>query len=258
MSLVALSRTLSALFWDVDGTLAETEFEGHLPAFNRAFADLGEPSRWDAATYRRLLAVSGGRERLRHWLLEQEGVEPRAERLDALTLAKQRHYAEHVRSGALPLRPGVQRLVGEAAAAGLVQAIVTTSGRAAVEALASGALAPVASAFAVWICGEDVAAKKPDPEAYRLALARLALDPAAVLVLEDSRHGLNAARGAGLDCLVTLSSLSSHEDPAAFAAALAVVPDLERGVEQADAPAGASASRQPVTLAWLQQRMAGR
>ena len=251
-----MSRSLAALLWDVDGTLAETEFEGHLPAFNQAFAEAGEACRWDAPTYRRLLAVSGGRERLRYWFLEQEGVEPRPERLEALALAKQRHYAGRVRSGALPLRPGVERLIGEAAAAGLVQAIVTTSGRAAVEALAAGSLAPVAGTFSVWICGEDVAAKKPDPEAYRQALSRLELDPAVVLAIEDSHNGLSAARAAGLSCLVTLSSLSRHEDPARFGEALAVVADLEGGADPDGGPSLAASAQEPVTLAWLQRRMA--
>ena len=44
-----MGATLRALIWDVDGTLAETEGDGHLPAFNRAFADEGLPWKWDAA-----------------------------------------------------------------------------------------------------------------------------------------------------------------------------------------------------------------
>ena len=55
---------LAALLWDVDGTLAETERDGHRVAFNRAFEGCGLPWRWDDRHYGRLLRVSGGFERL--------------------------------------------------------------------------------------------------------------------------------------------------------------------------------------------------
>ena len=52
-----------ALILDCDGVLAETELNGHLPAFNRTFADLGLPLRWSQGEYGRLLSVGGGKER---------------------------------------------------------------------------------------------------------------------------------------------------------------------------------------------------
>ena len=58
---------LRALIWDVDGTLAETEEQGHRIAFNEAFAAAGLPWHWDPAAYRDLLAITGGKERLRAW-----------------------------------------------------------------------------------------------------------------------------------------------------------------------------------------------
>ncbi|MCS5691644.1 HAD-IA family hydrolase [Cyanobium sp. FGCU-6] len=250
-----MAPPLAALFWDLDGTLAETEFDGHLPAFNQAFAERGEPYRWDPETYLRLLKVSGGRDRLRTWLRDQEGEAPAEQRLDGLVQAKQRHYTALVRAGSLPLRSGVERLITEAAEAGLTQAIVTASSRAAVEALAAGALASVSAAFRTWICGEDVIAKKPDPEGYRLALSRLALDPARVLVLEDSAGGLAAAHAAGLTCVVTLSRLSRHEPASAFRHARAVVNGLGSGEGPAPVamPSKARGPAGPITLSWLQQ-----
>jgi HAD superfamily hydrolase (TIGR01509 family) len=227
-----MARRLAALLWDVDGTLAETELDGHRPAFNAAFADLGLAWHWDRSTYLRLLAVSGGRERIAAWSAEREGRPADPELLEHVVQRKRLHYGERVRGGAVPLRPGVAGLIREARAAGLLQAIVTTSGRAAVQDLCDGVLGDLAEAFAFCVCGEDVQAKKPDPQAYLLALERLAgLDPArgrdgAVLVLEDSRNGLEAAVAAGLPCLITLSSLSRHEPPAAFAPACAVVDAL--------------------------------
>jgi HAD superfamily hydrolase (TIGR01509 family) len=244
---------LAALFWDVDGTLAETEFDGHRPAFNAAFADLGLAWHWDEATYWRLLAVSGGRERIGAWSLEREGRPPDPELLEALLESKRRHYGLLVRSGAVALRPGVARLIREAAAAGLQQAIVTTSGRSAVADLIAGCLADLAAAFAFQICGEDVERKKPHPEAYLQALQRLELPAARVIALEDSSNGLRSALAAGLTTLLTLSSLSRAEPAEAFAGAAVVVADLDT------APAGSPHCAGPVvTLSYLQSLLQSR
>jgi HAD superfamily hydrolase (TIGR01509 family) len=246
----------SALLWDVDGTLAETEEHGHRPAFNRAFAEAGLPWRWDLPTYRRLLAVSGGRERIAAYLTEVEGKPPDPELLETLMARKQLHYGQIVRSGCLPLRPGVARLIGEAAAAGVAQAIVTTSSVAAVQALAEGALREWRWAFGFWICGEDVHVKKPHPEAYTLALERLArpplvCDPRRVVALEDSANGLAAALSAGLACLVTLSSASAQESPAGFVGARAVLDGLGDGVTPVRPRQGPPCPDGRVTLPYL-------
>ena len=57
---------IGALLWDVDGTLAETERDGHRVAFNQAFEAAGIPWRWSELRYGELLRVTGGRERLLH------------------------------------------------------------------------------------------------------------------------------------------------------------------------------------------------
>ncbi len=246
-----MARCLSALLWDVDGTLAETELEGHLRAFNRAFAAQDLPWRWDATTYLRLLTISGGRERLAAFLTQAEGRAPLPARLDALVEAKQSHYAALVAAGELGLRPGVARLILEARDAGLSQAIVTTSSRRAVEALASGVLAGLREAFSFWICGEDVSAKKPHPQAYQLALARLGHTAEAVLVLEDSANGLAAASAAGLGCLVSLSQASALEPLEHFVAARAVVDSLGDSLRRLTVLQGPSCPDGVVTLAWL-------
>jgi HAD superfamily hydrolase (TIGR01509 family) len=225
----ALALALRALLWDVDGTLAETERDGHRLAFNRAFAEADLPIHWDAATYGDWLGISGGRERITAQLLALEGETPAPDRVAALQAAKQRHYSALVASGQVQLRPGVAALVQEAQQAGLTQVIVTTSGRAAVQALAQHLLGPLQNAFSFWICGDDVRAKKPDPEAYsqaseRLLSSGLAQSTAELLVLEDSRHGLAAARAAGLACVVTLGHYSSDDlealEPAAVVSQL--------------------------------------
>lgn len=217
---------LHALLWDVDGTLAETERDGHRRAFNRAFAEAGLPLHWDADAYGSWLGISGGAERIRAALQQHEGTEPSPERVTALQAAKQRHYAALMGAGDLRLRPGVTDLIREASAAGLEQVIVTTSGRPAVEALMGRLLGGLADAFGFWVCGEDVRRKKPDPEAYLQALERLGRRPDQVICLEDSPAGLAAATAAGLPCLVSLSHYASREDPESFRAARAVVSEL--------------------------------
>lgn len=246
---------IRALLWDVDGTLAETELVGHRRAFNRAFAEEGLPWRWDVATYLPLLRISGGRERMSAFARDCGHAVSDAQ-IERLQRRKQGHYEQLVRSGAVGLRPGVRRLILEARAAGLSQAIVTTSGRASVQALMQGAAAGLAEAFAVWVCGEDVDRKKPDPEGYRRALVDLGLQPVEALAIEDSRNGLEAAEAAGLACLVTLSDSSRWEAGAdgqtGFQAALAVLDGLGEAQRPLRQHRGPAVPPDQVTLGWLQ------
>lgn len=238
----------------MDGTLAETERDGHRLAFNRAFAEAGLPLHWDVQHYGQMLKVSGGRERIMAGLTQLRGEPPAAAEVEALQNAKQGHYAALVEAGELRLRPGVSAVITAAAQAGLRQAIVTTSGRPAVEALARRCLGPLAEAFELWVCGGDVQRKKPDPEAYHQALERLGLPGAAALALEDSGNGLQAALGAGLPCVITLSHYGRCEPAGSFAAASAVVEALGPEGVVAQGPACGAGG---VTLSYLQQLSAG-
>lgn len=251
---IPLTPSLQVLLWDVDGTLAETERDGHRRAFNRAFAEAGVDLHWDARRYGELLAVSGGRERISRALEGLRGQPPGEAEVQALHAAKQRHYGALVEAGELELKPGVRALIAEAAAAGVRQAIVTTSGRAAVEFLAGHCLGSLAEALELWVCGEDVSRKKPHPEAYRLALHQLGVAPTAALALEDSGNGLQAAVGAGLGCVISLSHYGVLEPDGSFAAALAVVDGLGAAGRVARGPA---CGRDGVALSYLQQLRAG-
>lgn len=250
--------SLRALLWDVDGTVAETEQGGHRLAFNRAMADAGLSWQWDEPTYRELLKVSGGRERLAGFLEQVEGLPPDSERMEALLLSKQQHYRTLVEAGELQLRPGVRRLMTEAAAAGLRQGLVTTSGRGSVQTLVEHLLAGLAGALSFWICGEDVAHKKPDPEAYQLALTRLGSDGQGVLAIEDSLNGLGAATAAGLSCLITLGLDSAKQPIESFSAAapkakLAVVSGLGDPGRPGAVLRGPACPEELITLSWLEQ-----
>ena len=161
---------IRALIFDVDGTLAETE-EAHRQAYKALFALENLCWVWDVDRYRELLRVSGGRERLAHYLAE-EGLTLSAGRLAALHRMKNDVYADIVRRGGASLRPSVAEIIAEAHAAGLKLAICTTSARVNIETLLDVALRPDGLAlFSAIVTGEDVNAKKPAPDAYLLALA---------------------------------------------------------------------------------------
>lgn len=195
---------LQAAFWDVDGTLADTEMAGHRVAYNRAFAELGLDWIWDPDLYAELLTIPGGTNRMRRFAQSQPGAFPE-DRLQGLREAKQRHYLALIRSGAVQWRPGVLRLLKELQQAGVQQWIVTSSGLASVQALLEGLHGFSTLPFRGWVTADDVRSAKPDPEPYRLALQRSGVDPDASIVLEDSAPGLRSARAAGLRCLLTPS-----------------------------------------------------
>jgi beta-phosphoglucomutase-like phosphatase (HAD superfamily) len=174
------------------------------PAFNAAFREAGLDWHWDEALYGELLAVTGGKERIahyvsRHWPANSRNCRTYAERVAALHKAKTRHYTQLAATGAIPLRPGVARLLQEARAAGLRLAVATTTTPENVSALLVPALGPDAMAwFEVIGAGDVVPAKKPAPDIYRWVLERLGLPASACLAFEDSENGLKASLGAGL------------------------------------------------------------
>lgn len=195
---------LKAIIFDVDGTLAETE-EAHRTAFNQAFAELGREWHWTINDYRELLKVTGGRERIRHYLC----IVGKSETDDFIAQVHARKnavYAELVLSGEVALRPGIARLIGEARNRNIRTAIATTTSRANLTALLDchfgiGSIA----AFDAVVTGEDVSRKKPDPEVYERTLAALGLAPEACIAIEDSRNGLLAAAACEIAVLATPS-----------------------------------------------------
>ena len=201
---------LEAILWDVDGTLAETERDGHLVAFNAAFDELDIPWRWSEQRYGELLRVAGGFERLL-FDMEAQPLAPalrdeRAALARRIHAFKNRHYVELVASGALPLRAGVRELFDDCATEGLRMAIVTTTSRGNVQALLAAQIgADWESRFAAVVCAEDAPVKKPDPQAYLLVLERLQLQAERTVAIEDSAMGLAAATAAGIPVVITRS-----------------------------------------------------
>lgn len=202
------------VLFDVDGTIAETEGQAHLPAFNAAFAEAGLPWRWDRKVYQRLLRTTGGFERLMRFATESgDKIEHAETLLRQVHQSKNRHFAVLMESGVVKCRPGFRELVMTLARHDIQWGVVTTTSRGNWEALWRYSCAPLGlPAPDVIVCGEDVAAKKPDPEAYQLALKRLRLSAGACCAVEDSRNGLLAAKAAGLAVAIVRSEFFTDEE----------------------------------------------
>lgn len=222
---------MSAIIFDCDGVLADTERDGHLPAFNQTFAEFNLPAQWSESDYAEKLKIGGGKERMGS-LLSREFVQKAALPADpdeqSRMLAKWHKrksaiYQEMVQGGRLPGRPGIARLTQDAIAAGWTLAVASTSAEASVRAVLEFVVGREQAAHFEVFAGDIVPRKKPAPDIYLLAQEQLNLSPRNTLAIEDSRNGLLAATSAGFRCLVTVSSYTEHED---LHEAILVVSDL--------------------------------
>ncbi len=152
---------VKAIFWDVDGTLAETERDGHRIAFNRAFYECGLNWKWGSETYGQLLTITGGKERICEYARQIGETQPQTVRLNEIHKAKNRYYAEIVRSGKISLRPNVHEWINAITSCGVVQGIVTTTSMANLDVLMHSTLGNNwRQYFSVIVCGDDVSKKK--------------------------------------------------------------------------------------------------
>jgi HAD superfamily hydrolase (TIGR01509 family) len=246
--------TLNALLFDVDGTLADTERDGHRPAFNQAFADAGLDWHWDAALYGKLLAVTGGKERMKHYIDQYRPDYFKAPDFDEMVVnlhkSKTRHYSALAARGGIPMRPGVRRLLLEARAAGLRLGIATTTTPENVTVLLEHSLGPgTQDWFEVIAAGDIVPAKKPAPDIYFYAMEKMGVSPAECLAFEDSENGIRASLGAGLKTLVTVNDYTLDHD---FSGAAVVLSDLGEPDSPCRRIAGADLGRPFVDVAYLQ------
>ena len=211
---------MTALLFDCDGVLADTERDGHLPAFNKTFAEFGIPVTWSVDDYATKLKIGGGKERMaslfddpvldatQHFPVDEVG---RAALLAQWHKAKTGYFKELVATGAIPARSGVARLITQALDEGWTVAVCSTSAVDSVTAVLRHAVGDATAKQVPVFAGDVVPAKKPDPAIYLLAVDELGLDRADTVVIEDSRNGLLAAAAAGLRCVVTVSGYTRDE-----------------------------------------------
>lgn len=218
---------LRAVLFDVDGTLADTE-DIHRQAFNAAFAEVGLDWAWSQALYGELLAVTGGKERIRYFLERERPDFVLPDNGDAfiadLHARKTKYYVDTLARGDVPLRPGVERLLREARAAGLRLAVTTTTTPANVTALLEHSFSePATDWFEVIAAGGIVPQKKPAPDIYHYTLEQMGLTADACIAIEDSYNGLQSALAANVATLITVNPYTAGHD---FTGALAVLDHL--------------------------------
>lgn len=219
---------LKAVLFDVDGTLADTEQDGHRLAFNAAFKHFNLDWHWDIDLYGALLQVTGGKERIRYYL---EKYAPAAldksdlpDWIASLHKTKTKYFESLMEQGHIPLRPGIARLINELRQEKIKIAIATTTTMENVTALLKSTLGEESIGwFDVIGAGDIVPLKKPAPDIYDWVLTQLELTAQQCIAIEDSENGLKSALAANLPTLITVSSYTRSQD---FSGAAAVLSDL--------------------------------
>ena len=206
-----------ALIFDIDGTLSDTERDGHRIAFNQAFKEVGLNWHWDTKTYGMLLEVTGGKERIHHFINKFQPAFDPPDNLNEFILKlhkiKTRHFINFLKSGAIPLRPGVKRLLKEARSEGLRMGIATTTTPENVTTLLTATLGKDSiDWFDVIAAGDVVPGKKPAPDIYLYALKHMGLNAADCIAFEDSENGLLSSTGAGIKTIVTINDYTRRQD----------------------------------------------
>lgn len=208
--------SLKALIFDVDGTLADTE-DAHRQAFNDAFAEFDLDWHWDRALYKKLLKVTGGKQRIRFFCEDHDAKFLRQADCDDLILklhqTKTKYFVQRLENGQVPLRPGIEDLINEARALGLTIAIATTTTPVNVQTLLKVNLGEASlDWFACIGDGGVVPVLKPEPDVYNWVLHQLDLEPRQTLALEDSRNGLIACERANIPCLIVTNDYTDDQD----------------------------------------------
>lgn len=212
---------LKAIIFDVDGTLADTERNGHLVACNEAFAQMGFDIRWSWEEFKELLKIPGNARRMRLALSTRTSLsETEIDRIvPELFALKKELYLKRV--DALPLLPGVARIIHEAINRGIRLAIVSVTHEDQILALLRAQIPEALDAFDP-IFGQQ--SGKKNSALYARCAAMLGCDASEVLVIEDSEKGFKAAHDAGLPCAVVYNEYTRGQD---FTDAELVVRSLE-------------------------------
>jgi len=211
--------TQGALLLDCDGTLVETERDGHRVAFNKAFKEKGLDIEWDVDLYGELLTTGGGKERMTRYFQDYNkdawtDDEPPSKShpvIVELHELKTQLFMDIVKSGELPLREGIKELLTAASSAGWRLAVCSTSNEASVRAVVETMLPDFADKMEIF-AGDVVSAKKPDPAVYNLAAKELGVAAMKCVVIEDTGIGAQSGKSAGMKVIVTKSIYSADEE----------------------------------------------
>ncbi len=196
-----MNAPLAAVVFDFDGLVLDTEWCEYSTAA-RVFADHGVELSLDL--WRTFIGTTDHP----HWADILEESLGRA--VDRAVLVPQRHLANWDCARSLDLLPGVGELIDALASAGVPLAVASSSPAEWV----TGHLAErdLLDRFTALCSGDEVLRTKPDPALYRLACERLGVEPTGVVAVEDSVHGVSAARAAGLRAVAVPSSLTDGMD----------------------------------------------
>jgi HAD superfamily hydrolase (TIGR01509 family) len=208
-------KKLKAVFFDQDGVIIETERDGHRVSFNNAFKEFGLNIEWDVESYHELLQVGGGKERIKFYFQKMGLSNPDYDKdpdvyIKMLHTRKTELFTGLIKAGKLPLRPGVRRLMEEINSRGAFLGICTTSNEKAAEAVEKYMLQGIK--IDLLLAGDVVKNKKPDPEIYQMALEKFGVSSANAFVVEDSRIGVLAGKGAGIAVIATVNGYTINED----------------------------------------------
>lgn len=201
-----MATYLEGVYWDLDGTIANTELEAHLPAFNYAFNDFNLNWNWDRSTYLDLLKINGGKNRISYYSklikksLNNQEVKKIHER-------KQYHYINYVKkNNVITLKPGVYRLIKELQKNKVRQFIVTSSSKKQAK-LITKLLFKEFNPFEFIISSDDVQFHKPNPLPYLKAIKLSGIKLNKSIVFEDSIPGLRSSLAAKLPTIYVPSNI---------------------------------------------------
>ena len=196
---------LEGVYWDLDGTIANTELEAHLPAFNLAFKDFGINWYWEKKEYIELLRINGGKNRINYYS-KSTNESLSQDLIIKIHEKKQFHYLELIKKNCVNLKTGVFRLISELHKKKIRQFIVTSSSRKQVDLLVEY-LFNGFNPFEFVISSEDVELKKPHPLPYLKAVQYSGIKKNNSIVFEDSNPGLKSSLAANLPTIFVPSNI---------------------------------------------------
>ena len=218
---------LSAVLFDVDGTIAETE-DFHRKSFNEAFKEFNLDWFWDEAIYRELINIGGGKERIMYHIKkawpEMLSYKNLSNYIDSIHKIKNEIYEDYIKDSSIEPRPGIKRLIDELKVNKIKIALVSSTSEINLKNLFKFGLGiDPYSEFDLVAHGDSTKLKKPSSEIYEWALQKLQLPHQACVAIEDSPRGLESSKGATLKTIITPSKLTINE---IFKGADLVVSDL--------------------------------